>query len=36
MFDFSGCGLSEGDYVSFGIKETHDILDLINYILLVK
>ena len=31
-FDFSGCGNSEGDYVSLGYYEQYDLNEIINYI----
>jgi dipeptidyl aminopeptidase/acylaminoacyl peptidase len=31
-FDFSGCGNSEGDYVTLGFKEKHDLKSVIEYI----
>ena len=30
-FDFSGCGLSEGEYVSMGIFEKEDLREVVNY-----
>jgi len=32
-FDFSGCGISEGDYVSLGYYEHFDIEDVLNHVL---
>lgn len=32
-FDFSGCGISEGDYVSLGYFEHNDIEDVTTYVL---
>ena len=31
-FDFSGCGKSEGDWVTLGHKEVHDLQAVIEYI----
>ena len=31
-FDFSGCGKSEGDYISLGINESDDVECVINYL----
>ena len=31
-FDFSGCGLSEGEYVSLGYYEKEDISTIVKYI----
>ena len=31
-FDFSGCGLSEGEYVSLGIYESQDLKAIVEYI----
>jgi pimeloyl-ACP methyl ester carboxylesterase len=31
-FDFSGCGQSEGQYVTLGIKEKHDIRKMIQHL----
>ena len=31
-FDFSGCGQSEGKYVTLGIKERHDIRNILQYL----
>ena len=31
-FDFSGCGLSEGEYISLGIYEAQDLKCIIEYI----
>lgn len=30
VFDFSGCGLSEGEYVSLGLKEADDVESIIK------
>ena len=30
--DFSGCGNSEGEFVTLGHKETDDLLSVINYL----
>lgn len=32
VFDFSGCGNSEGQYITMGHKEKHDIVAVINYL----
>lgn len=32
LFDFSGSGISEGDYVTLGFEEHHDIDDIINHL----
>jgi len=32
-FDFSGCGLSEGETISLGYYENHDIADVLDYAL---
>lgn len=32
IFDFAGCGLSEGEYISLGPKEKRDALIVIDYI----
>jgi alpha/beta superfamily hydrolase len=31
-FDFGGCGISEGDYVSLGWHEKEDLINLIQYL----
>ena len=31
-FDFSGCGNSEGEWVTLGWKETEDLLAVINFL----
>jgi len=31
-FDFSGCGMSEGEYITLGFKERDDLEDVYNYI----
>jgi alpha/beta superfamily hydrolase len=31
-FDFSGCGNSEGDWVTLGWKERHDLAAVIDYL----
>jgi pimeloyl-ACP methyl ester carboxylesterase len=31
-FDFSGCGKSEGEWVTLGHKEQHDLKTVINYL----
>lgn len=31
-FDFSGCGNSEGDFVTFGWKEVHDLHTVLTYL----
>jgi pimeloyl-ACP methyl ester carboxylesterase len=31
-FDFSGCGLSEGDFVTLGLKEAEDLFCVIKYL----
>lgn len=31
-FDFSGCGLSEGEYISLGWHERDDVEELIDYL----
>ena len=31
-FDFSGCGSSEGDTVTFGWKEVHDLHTVLTYL----
>ena len=31
-FDFSGCGLSEGEYISLGYYERDDVEAIINYL----
>ena len=31
-FDFAGCGLSEGEYISLGPKEKRDTLLVVNYL----
>jgi pimeloyl-ACP methyl ester carboxylesterase len=30
VFDFSGCGMSEGEYVTLGLKEREDAEDVID------
>lgn len=30
-FDFAGCGISEGEYVTLGSKEKDDVLSIIRY-----
>ena len=32
IFDFSGCGLSEGEYISLGYHEVNDVKIIIDYI----
>mmetsp|Transcript_17308 Transcript_17308/g.16512 ORF Transcript_17308/g.16512 Transcript_17308/m.16512 type:complete len:90 (+) Transcript_17308:223-492(+) len=32
-FDFSGCGLSEGKWVTLGWKEVHDLKAVTDYLL---
>ena len=32
-FDFSGCGRSEGDWVTLGYKEKDDLQTVINYLM---
>lgn len=32
VFDFAGCGMSEGDYITMGCNEGLDVLELMNYI----
>ena len=32
LFDFAGSGLSEGEYITLGAKESRDTLDVIEYI----
>ena len=32
-FDFSGCGHSEGDYITLGFHERHDLQAVINHII---
>ena len=32
-FDFAGCGKSEGEYISLGLKESDDVECIINYLL---
>lgn len=31
-FDFPGCGLSEGEYISLGYHEQHDVKDVIDFV----
>ena len=31
-FDFSGCGMSEGDYISLGYHEQQDLQTVIDYL----
>lgn len=31
-FDFSGCGISEGDFVTLGWKERYDLQSVLAYI----
>lgn len=31
-FDFSGCGWSQGKYVTYGYKEVSDVSTVVNYI----
>jgi alpha/beta superfamily hydrolase len=31
-FDFSGCGLSEGEYISLGWNEKDDLKTVIDYL----
>ena len=31
LFDFSGCGHSEGDYVTLGIKEQNDLIAVMDW-----
>ena len=31
-FDFSGCGLSEGEFISLGIHESEDLEIIINFL----
>ena len=31
-FDFSGCGLSDGEYISLGINESDDLEAVVNYL----
>lgn len=31
-FDFSGSGLSEGEYITLGINESHDLECVVNYL----
>lgn len=31
-FDFSGCGKSEGDFVSLGLKEQEDLEKVLEYL----
>ena len=31
-FDFGGCGISEGEYVSLGWHEKDDLINLIKYL----
>ena len=31
-FDFSGCGNSEGEWVTLGWKEIHDLAAVVNYL----
>lgn len=31
-FDFSGCGLSEGEYISLGVHESDDLEVVVNYL----
>lgn len=32
VFDFAGCGLSEGKYITMGMFESEDVVSLMNYI----
>ena len=32
-FDFSGCGLSQGEWVTLGWKERHDLKSMVEYLL---
>lgn len=31
-FDFSGCGLSEGEYISLGYHEKDDVISVVSYL----
>ena len=31
-FDFSGCGLSDGEYISLGIHESKDLETVVNHL----
>ena len=31
-FDFSGCGLSDGEYISLGVHESDDLEIVVNYL----
>lgn len=35
-FDFSGCGRSEGDWVTLGYKEQDDLKAVVNYLRLTR
>lgn len=32
VFDFAGCGMSEGKYITMGMYESQDVVSLMNYI----
>lgn len=32
MFDFSGSGYSEGNFITLGIKESDDVEKVVNYL----
>lgn len=36
IVDFAGCGLSEGDYISLGYHESHDVGIIINFLEKIK
>jgi len=31
-FDFAGCGKSEGDYITLGLNERHDVRKVLEYV----
>ena len=31
-FDFSGCGLSDGEYISLGVHESEDLKVVVEYL----
>ena len=32
VFDFAGCGLSEGEYITLGYHESHDLAIIVNFV----